>query len=124
MRLTELAYDGEKFSIEFYVGLDGSIPTREWLESQPLKMQIKLAALFKYLGDIGKIFNEQKFKHLTGTDQLFEFKADQGRVLCFFFIGGRVILTHGFLKKVDKTPKSEIERAEKIKKDFEIRSKR
>jgi len=86
-------------------------------------MQQKFAALFKMLGDVGKIFNEQKFKHLTDSDQLFEFKADQGRVLCFFFVGKRVILSHGFLKKSDKTPKGEIERAENMKADFTTRSK-
>ena len=124
MKASKQAYDGEIFSIEFYVGEDGSSPAEDWLESQPLKMQLKLAALFKMLGDVGKIFNEQKFKHLTGSDQLFEFKADQGRVLCFFFVGKRVILTHGFLKKSDKTPKGEIERAEKAKADFTARSRR
>jgi len=123
MSASKAAYDGEIFSIEFYTAKDGSSPAEEWLESQPLKMQQKFAVLFKVLGDAGKIFNEQKFKHLTGTNQLFEFKADQGRVLCFFFIGKRVILTHGFLKKSDKTPKGEIERAENLKSDFMMRSK-
>jgi phage-related protein len=124
MSSSQRAYDGEIFSIEFYVGEDGSAPAEDWLESQSPKMQQKFAALFVMLGDVGKIFNEQKFKHLSGTSQLFEFKADQGRVLCFFFIGKRVILTHGFLKKSDKTPKGEIERAENIKADFAARSKR
>lgn len=123
MKLTKLAYDGSIFRIEFFVGGDGSAPVEDWLESQPLKTQLKFAALFKTMGDVGKIFNEQKFKHLTGTDQLFEFKADQGRVLCFFFVGKRVVLTHGFVKKSDKTPRGEIERAEKIKIDFSKRSK-
>lgn len=87
MKLSKQAYDGEIFSIEFYTEEDGSAPAEDWLESQSFKMQQKFAALFVMLGDIGKIFNEQKFKHLSGTNQLFEFKADQGRVLCFFFCG-------------------------------------
>ena len=124
MKLSKLAYNGEIFSIEFYVDGVGAIPAEEWLESQSPKMQQKLAALFVMLGDHGKIFNEQKFKHLSDTSQLFEFKADQGRVLCFFFVGQRVILTHGFLKKSDKTPRGEIDRAENIKADFTARSKR
>ena len=36
------------------------------------------------MGDMGKIWNERKFKHLTGTDQIFEFKVEADRVLCFF----------------------------------------
>jgi len=42
-------------------------------------------------------------------------------VLCFFMLGKRLVLTHGFSKKGDKTPKGEIERAEEIKKDFLMR---
>ena len=70
------------------------------------------------MGDQGKIYNVQKFKHLAGSDQIFEFKADSGRVLCFFFVNKRIILTHGFSKKSQKTPKGEIERAEALKQYF------
>lgn len=75
------------------------------------------------MGDMGKIWNERKFKHLTETDQIFEFKVDADRILCFFFIGRRLILTHGFRKAGDKTPKREIDRAEACKNDFERRVK-
>ncbi len=83
----------------------------------------KFAALFSRMGDTGKIWNERKFKHLTETDQIFEFKVEADRILCFFFIGRRLILTHGFRKAGDKTPKREIDRAEGCKKDFERRVK-
>ncbi len=104
--------------LEFYVSLAGEVPAEEWLESQSEVKQQKFAALFAWMADQGKIWNERKFKHLTGSDQIFEFKADEGRVLCFFVVGKRLILTHGFSKKGDKTPKGEIARAEAIKKDF------
>jgi phage-related protein len=45
-------------------------------------------------------------------------------MLCFFFVGKRVILTHGFLKKSDNTPKGEILRAQIMRNDFFVRSKR
>jgi phage-related protein len=80
--------------------------------------------LFAWIGDQGKILNERKFKHLTVSDQIFEFKADDGRVLCFFFVGRRLVLTHGFVKISDKTPMGEIERAESIKADFLKREKK
>ena len=70
------------------------------------------------MGDVGKIYNEQKFKHLTGTDQIFEFKVDEARLLSIFVRGRRIILTHGFSKRAQKTPKGEILRAELIKHDF------
>lgn len=114
----KLVYQGKALRIEFYVSESGDSPAEDWLEAQAESRQQKFAALFAWMGDQGKIWNERKFKHLEGSDQIFEFKSDEGRVLCFFMIGKRLILTHGFTKKGDKTPKGEIERAEVIKKDF------
>ena len=114
----KLVYQGAILRIEFYVTVSGEAPAEEWLESQPEGKQQKFAALFAWMADQGKIWNERKFKHLTGSDQIFEFKVDEGRVLCFFVIGKRLILTHGFSKKGDKTPRGEITRAESMKNDF------
>ncbi|TKB66774.1 MAG: type II toxin-antitoxin system RelE/ParE family toxin [Nitrospira sp.] len=121
--LTRLVYDGTVFRIEFYVAPNGIIPAEDWLEQLPLAAQQKFAALFARMGDTGKIWNERKFKHLTETDQLFEFKVEADRVLCFFFVGRRLILTHGFKKTGDRTPKQEIDRADTYKKDFERRGR-
>jgi len=47
-------------------------------------------------------------------DNLFEFKAGQVRVL--FFVDGRdIVVTNAFLKKQDRTPKTEIARAMRIR---------
>jgi len=121
LQKTHLIYDGSIFKIEAYVASSGNALAEEWLELLSPGLQKKFAALFVRLGDHGKIWNERKFKHLEASNQIFEFKADSGRILCFFFFGKRVILTHGFFKKGDKTPKREIERAEEIKSDFERR---
>ncbi len=120
---SRLTYAGTAFRVEFYVAPDGGAPAEEWLEAQTAPVQAKFAALFAWLGDQGRIWNERKFKHLTGSERIFEFKADNGRILCFFFVGKRVILTHGFRKQGDKTPKGEIERAEAIQHDFEARER-
>jgi phage-related protein len=121
--VSRLVYDGTVFRIECYVTTHGAAPAEDWLEQLPLAAQQKFAALFARMGDTGKIWNERKFKHLTETNQLFEFKVETDRVLCFFFVGRRLILTHGFRKDGDKTPKREIERAESYKHDFEGRMK-
>ena len=123
-KLSELIYEGDIFKIEAYKTDKYETPALEWLEASPERLQVKFAALFKRLADNGRIYNEQKFKHLTGTEKIFEFKADDARVLSFFFFGKRVILTHGFIKKSKKTPKREIERPQKIKKEFEQRMKK
>ncbi len=124
IELTKLAYRGSVFQIEFYVRLSGNALAEDWLETLPEPLQVKFAALFAWMGDQGRISNERKFKHLTGSDQIFEFKVDDGRILCFFFFGKRLILTHGFKKKGQKTPKGEVDRAENLKREFEVRIKK
>jgi phage-related protein len=65
---------------------------------------------------------EKYFKHLTGTDGLFEIRVEVGsdiyRVFSFFHKGQLIILANGFQKKTQKTPKNEIELAEKLKKQY------
>lgn len=118
---SRLVYDGAALRIEFDVAPNGVAPAEAWLDQLSRGSQQKFAALFVRMGETGKIWNERKFKHLTETDQIFEFKVDADRILCFFFIGRRLILTHGFRKRGDKTPPREMERAESYKQDFEGR---
>ena len=51
------------------------------------------------------------------VDGIFEIRAKVGsdiaRVLYFFVIGKKIVLTNGFIKKTQKTPKNEIESAKK-----------
>ncbi len=62
------------------------------------------------------------FKHLEGTDGLYEMRIKVGsnifRVFCCFDKGNLVILLNGFQKKSEKTPRQEIERAEKLKQQY------
>ena len=55
-------------------------------------------------------------------DGIFELRAKVGsdisRVLYFFVVGRKIILTNGFIKKTQKTPKSEIELAKKYRADY------
>ena len=57
---------------------------------------------------------------------IFELRTKQGsditRVLYFFFVGKKAVLTNGFIKKSQKTPKAEKELAKKYKADYERRS--
>jgi phage-related protein len=120
--LLELIYEGSIFTIWAYKKDSGEIPAVELMEELSENFQVKFASLFTQLGNQGKIYNEKKFKHLTRTEKLFEFKVDNARIFSFFASGRRVILTHGFVEKNSKTPKGEIMLAEKIKKEFERRS--
>jgi len=69
-----------------------------------------------------KIVPQKYLKHLTGTDGIFEIRVQVGnniyRIFCFFDKENLVILLSGFQKKDQKTPKKEIKRAEKLKKEY------
>jgi phage-related protein len=72
---------------------------------------------------------EKFLKHLEGTDGLYEIRvkvsSDIFRILCCFDKGNIVVLFNAFQKKSQKTPKKEIELAEKLKKKkFYFKTKR
>lgn len=56
-----------------------------------------------------RMIPEKFFKHLEGTEGLFEIRVKLGsdifRILCFFDEGNLIILVNGFQKKTDKIPK-------------------
>jgi phage-related protein len=65
---------------------------------------------------------EKFFKHLTGSNGIFEVRVEVGsdifRVFSFFYKGKIVVLVNGFQKKTQKTPQSEIKMAEKLKAEY------
>ena len=69
-----------------------------------------------------RMIPEKFFKHLEGTEGLFEIRIKVGsdifRIFCFFDEGNLVILINGFQKKTEKTPKNEIEKAERLKQKY------
>ena len=60
--------------------------------------------------------------HMTGTDGLYEIRIELGsniyRIFCCFDEGRIVVLFNGFQKKTQKIPKSEIEKAVKLKAEY------
>jgi phage-related protein len=65
---------------------------------------------------------EKYFKHINGSTGIYEVRVEVGsdiyRVFSFFDKGQLVVLLNGFQKKSQKTPKNEIELAEKLKKQY------
>jgi phage-related protein len=109
-----LAYRGRCLIIEFALLPDEQMPAKEFIEGLSPGDQAKILALIERLGEYREIRNREKFKKIERTD-FFEFKLFQVRVIGFFLQGRRFVLTHGFRKKQDNIPKSELERAYRIK---------
>ncbi len=111
------------FEVEFYQKNDGTYPAEGFILAQDIKMQTKLFRLLELLELKGNELREPYSKALC--DGIFEIRAIQGnnitRVLYFFVIGKKIILTNGFTKKTQKTPKNEIELAKKYRTEYEHR---
>jgi len=90
-------------------------------ESQNSKTQKKIDWTIDLVRTLEKI-PEQYFKHLEGTNGLYEIRVKLGtnifRIFSFFDEGRLVILLNGFQKKTQKTPKNEIKKALKLKDEY------
>ena len=109
-----------KYRVEFYEKENGTAPARDFLLSLDARQLAKMAHIIELLQNNGPELREPYSKHLI--DGIFELRArfgtDSNRVLYFFYEGGLIILTNGFVKKTQKTPKREIEKAKNYRKDY------
>lgn len=117
-----IAFQGEKFTIEWYYNKKGNSEALEYFDDLNESDQIKTLTLFELMGNFGEIKNPTKFN--SEGDKLYAFKPQPHRFLCFFFKDGKIIVTHAFHKKTNKLPPQEKKRALKIKDDFENRIKK
>ena len=111
--------------IEFYRTHDGKCPVEEFLDSLPGKIAQKITWLLEIL-ELKGILPGNHFKKLKNSD-IWECRIQFGnniyRVFGFFNNISFLVLTHGFIKKTQKTPKNEIERAKKYLNDYIKRRK-
>jgi phage-related protein len=109
-----------KFDVDFYDKEDGTKPAEDFIAELSPKMIAKVIRAVDMLRANGSELREPYSKHLD--DGIFEIRAQVGsdisRVLYFFVVGKKVILTHGFIKKTQKTPPSEIVRAKKYRAEY------
>ena len=106
--------------VEFYELPNGTEPVKVFLDSLEPKMKAKMLReidLLVYNGPELRLPHSRPVK-----DGIFELRAKQGsdisRVMYFFFVGQKAVLTNGFIKKSQKADKSEIELAKKYKQDY------
>lgn len=117
------------FSIVFYRDRRGREPIKEYLEKlhasagQNKEHRGKLKKIYEYLGvlsSIGTRAGTPYVKHIKGD--LWELRPVSDRIFFFWWNGAAFVLLHHFTKKSQKTPRQEIERAERNMKDFLERS--
>lgn len=110
----------QAYDIIFYELSDGTEPAKEFLLGLDIKMRAKMFRTIDLLAQNGNDLREPYSKALE--DGIFELRAKVGsdisRVLYFFVIGKRIVLTNGFIKKSQKTPKSEKDKAKRYRADY------
>jgi phage-related protein len=95
---------------------------QEFFLHQREKVKNKIIWTFDLIQELQRV-PETYLKHIENTNGLFEIRVQQGsnifRIFCFFDQGQLVVLANGYQKKTQKTPKQEIDKALKIKEEYE-----
>ena len=99
---------------------------QEFFSKQRRGVRDKIIWTFELIEELPRV-PETYLKHLENTNSLYEIRVQFGgdifRIFCFFDKGKIIVVTSGFQKKDQKTPKKEIERALKIKQEYESEKK-
>lgn len=90
-------------------------------KKQDIKVKQKIQYVFEVIKQVDRV--PKKFlEHIEGKDGLYEIRIEYQsniyRIFCSFDKEKLVVLFNGFQKKTQKTPKAEIEKAEKLKKKY------
>ena len=115
------------YDVEFYQKENGDVPVRDFLVSLSPKMRAKAFSEIELLKIHGPELREPYTKPIRGHlnkgiyELRIKFSSDISRIFYFTYRQNTFILLHGFLKKTNKTPAREIDRARKYKEDYERR---
>jgi len=106
--------------IVFYRTTSNHCPVEEFLDELPGKVAQKVTWVLRLIEDM-EIVPATYSKKLEGTE-IWEcrvsFASNTYRMLCFFRDGNTIVLTHGFAKKTERTPYTEIDRANECRKNY------
>jgi len=108
-------------TVIFYQTVDGKCPVQDFLDSLSGKVAQKVTWVLNLLEDLD-IIPASYFKKLVGSEDIWEcrvqFASNIYRIFCFFKGNSVVVLTHGYVKKTQKTRRQEIERAEAYRREY------
>jgi phage-related protein len=108
-------------SVTFYRSDRGRCPVEEFLDSLPPKAAQKVTWVLRLVQELDQV-PTQYLKKLTAAEEIWEcrivFGGNTYRFLGFFQDRNLVVLTHGFIKKTQKTPPQEVAEALRLKADY------
>jgi phage-related protein len=113
------------FNIAFYRDKDGNSEIIDFLDELQRKgktsktdrvNRIKILAYLQALKEYGTHIGQPIFKHIEGS--LWELRPLKNSMFFFYWKDDTFVLLHHFIKKSQKTPEKEIEKARLRQKDF------
>ncbi len=109
-----------EWTIEFYEKETGRCPTQEFLDTLSEEELVFIENAFKRLRKHGNQLKRPYIDILKNG--IWELRVQthhaRYRFLFFFYHGNMIIVTHGIVKKSQKVPSSEIEKAIEFKKHY------
>lgn len=118
------------FEIEFYEDKNGYSETEEWVIELDKKAntnkecRVRLKKFTEYLEILqqyGTYIGEPAVKKLVGTE-FWELRPTRDRVIFVHILKDKFLLLNHFVKKTEKTPPREIEKARRMLADYLERS--
>lgn len=113
----------EKPQFDFIKRLDGTSEFEDFLNSIPEKDSAKLLATISKTEEHGLLIAQRMEWVKKIEADLFELRSKVGsniqRAIYFQKVGNDYLITHGFTKKQQKTPKSEIQHAKSVREKYE-----
>ena len=108
------------WTVEFYETGTGEVPSLCFIKALEVKLRAKVFRDLELLEERGNELRLPYSCHLD--DGIFELRTIQStnvvRNLYFFISGKRIVVTHGFYKKTQKTPSAEIQKAKEYRADY------
>ena len=114
------------WTVEYYGMENGRTPLQEFLDSLDEPMRTKVLWEINVLRDGGNTLTMPYARYMK--DGIYELRisytSNIARAFYFFYVGNKIIITNGFIKKAQKTPPEELKKAKKYKLDYERRCAR
>ncbi|MGV3540207.1 MAG: type II toxin-antitoxin system RelE/ParE family toxin [Rufibacter sp.] len=95
---------------------------KDFYDGQRQKVKEKIIWTFRLIEEVKQV-PDTYFKHMEGMQGLYEIRVQAGsdifRIFCFFDESNLIVVGNAYQKKTQKTPSKEIEKALKIKAEYE-----
>lgn len=112
--------------ILFYADGRGRQPVYDWLESMKKREPATFRKVYQLLVMLEERGHEilssgtsrDDIKKLKGTEDIWQMRVGENRILYFYYSSDSIVLTNQFKKKRNKTHTSEITRAETRKAEW------